>query len=153
MSRRALIIEESAIARSVLGILLQRRGWEVIGAADGAEAVRLASTWHFDLVITVPEPTKVPGLQLIQLLKGDLLSPRVRIILQLEHHEAVRRSAFLGLVDDFLFKNGQFDEQLCSKLSQWFRGSAPRIGRLHARAAAANRRVHGGIDCRAARVL
>jgi CheY-like chemotaxis protein len=141
MSRRALIIEESAIARSVLGILLQRRGWEVIGAADGAEAVRLASTWHFDLVITVPEPTKVPGLQLIQLLKGDLLSPRVRIILQLEHHEAVRRSAFLGLVDDFLFKNGQFDEQLCSKLSQWFGGAPSGLARKIPRKRATHRKT------------
>jgi CheY-like chemotaxis protein len=140
MCRRALIIEESAVARSILGILLQRSGWEVIGAADGAEAVKLASTWHFDLVITVPEPSKVPGLQLVQLLKGDLLSPRVRIILQVEPREAGHEIPFLGLVDDFLLKDGRFDEKLHGKLSQWFGSMSSRMTRRIPRKRATHRK-------------
>ena len=120
MSKRVLIIEECAIARSVLGILLQRSGWEVIGAADGAEALRVASSWHFDLVITAPEPSKVPGIQLLRLLRGGLLAPQVRVLLHVDHREAAGEVALMALVDDVLVKDGQIERQLNGKLSQWF---------------------------------
>lgn len=123
MLKRALIIEDCAVARSILGILLQRSGWEVVGAADGAEALRLASSWHFDLVITAPEPSKVPGTQLLRLLKGGLLSPQVRVLLQVDHREAVKEIALLSLVDDVLIRDGQIESQLNGKLSRWFASS------------------------------
>jgi CheY-like chemotaxis protein len=120
MLKRALIVEECVVARSVLEVLLQRSGWEAVGAADGAEALRLAASWHFDLVITAPEPSKVPGFQLLRLLRGGLLPPQVRVILQVEHGEALRGIAFLALVDDVLVKDGQIEKQLEGKLSRWF---------------------------------
>ncbi|HET7840500.1 MAG TPA: hypothetical protein VFM21_02785 [Terriglobia bacterium] len=123
MLKRALIVEDCAVARSVLGILLQRRGWEVVGAADGAEALRLASSWHFDLLIMTPEPSKVPGAQLLRLLKGGLLTSKVRVLLQVDPRDAVREIAILSLVDDVLIRDGQIESQLNVKLSRWFAGS------------------------------
>jgi two-component system, OmpR family, KDP operon response regulator KdpE len=128
MSKRVLIIEECAIARSVLGILLQRNGWEVIGAADGAEALRVAASWHFDLVITAPEPSKVPGIQLLRLLRGGLLAPQVRVLLQVDHRETIGEVALMALVDDVLVKDEQIERQLNGKLSQWFAPSQATTG-------------------------
>jgi DNA-binding response OmpR family regulator len=123
MSKRVLIIEECAIARSALGIMLQRDGWEVIGAADGAEALRLASSWHFDLVITAPEPSKVPGAQLLRLLRGGLLTSKVRVLLQVDHRDEVKEIPLLSLVDDVLVRDGQIERQLHGKLNRWFNRS------------------------------
>ncbi len=124
MSKRALVVDECAVARSVIVILLQRSGWEVVGAADGAEALRLAASWHFDLVITNPEPTKVPGQQLLRILRGGLLSPAVRVILHVEHPEAAGEASLLA--DEILVKNGQIEKQLQSKLGRLFGGSTSR---------------------------
>ena len=128
MSKRVLIIEECAIARSALGIMLQRNGWEVIGAADGAEALRLASSWHFDLVITAPEPSKVPGAQLLRLLRGGLLTSKVRVLLQVDHREEVKEIPLLSLVDDVLVRDGQIEKQLHGKLNRWFTRSRRNAG-------------------------
>ena len=119
-----MVVEECAVARSVLVILLQRSGWEVIGAADGAEALRLAACWDFDLVMTAPEPSKVPGLQLLRILKGGLLSPAARIVLQVERREAVGEVEILALADEILIKDGQIERQLHNKLGQWIDAAA-----------------------------
>ena len=121
--KRALVVDNSAVARSAIVILLQRSGWEVIGAADGAEALMLASTWHFDLVVTAPEPSKVPGLQLVRMLKGQLLSPAVRVIL------LVNEVQWVGEVkkwaDAVLIKNDQVEKQLHGKLTHLFGPARP----------------------------
>jgi len=123
-SKRALVVDNSAVARSAIVILLQRSGWEVIGAADGAEALMLASTWHFDLVVTTPEPSKVPGLQLVRMLKGQLLSPSVRVML------LVNEIQWVGEVkkwaDAVLVKNDNVEKQLHSKLVHLFGMARPR---------------------------
>jgi CheY-like chemotaxis protein len=115
---RALVVDNSAVARSAIVILLQRHGWEVIGAADGAEALMLASTWHFDLVVTTPEPSKVPGLQLVRMLKGELLSPAVRVML------LVNEVQWVGEVkkwaDAILVKNDHVEKHLHNKLIHLF---------------------------------
>jgi CheY-like chemotaxis protein len=125
MRKRALIVDECAVARSVIVILLQRSGWEVIGAADGAEALRLAASWHFDLVITPPEPSKVPGQQMLRILKGGLLSPAVRIILHVEQAEAAGQAGMFA--DEILIKDGQIERQLRGKLGEMFGSARARV--------------------------
>jgi CheY-like chemotaxis protein len=123
VKNRALVVDNSAVARSAIAILLQRNGWEVIGASDGAEALMLASTWHFDLVITTPEPSKVPGLQLVRMLKGQLLSPAVRVMLLVDEIQwvgEVRKWA-----DATLVKNDHVEKQLHSKLVHLFGAARP----------------------------
>jgi CheY-like chemotaxis protein len=140
MSNRALVVDDCAVARSVMVILLQRCGWEVIGAADGVEALRLASSWHFDLVITLPEPSKVPGLQLLRILKGGLLSPEARVILQVEHVESAGRAGLLA--DGVLVKNGQVEKQLKSKLGELYGAADPGLVRKASRKRLARRRAN-----------
>jgi CheY-like chemotaxis protein len=122
-SKRALVVDNSPVARSAIVILLQRNGWEVIGAADGAEALMLASTWHFDLVVTTPEPSKVPGLQLVRMLKGQLLSPAVRVLLLVNEIQSV--GEVKKWADAVLVKNDHVEKQLHSKLVHLFGFARP----------------------------
>jgi CheY-like chemotaxis protein len=136
MEKRALVVEECAITRSVIAILLQRNGWEAIGAADGAEALRLASSWHFDLVITAPEPSKVPGEQLLRILRGGLLSPAVRILLHAEDADTAGKAKLLA--DAILIRDGQIEKQLERTLGEMFGALRPRgkrgsFGKRHSR--------------------
>ncbi|HEV2348753.1 MAG TPA: response regulator [Terriglobia bacterium] len=121
--KRALVVDNSAVARSAIVILLQRSGWEVIGAADGAEALMLASTWHFDLVVMSPEPSKVPGLQLVRMLKGQLLSPAVRVMLLVEEIQWV--GEVKKWADAILVKNDHVEKQLYSKIVHLFGVARP----------------------------
>lgn len=116
MAKRALVVDRSALARSAIVILLQRSGWEAIGAADGAEALMLASAWHFDLVLTDPDPSKVPGLQMVRLIKGDLLSRLVPVILLVEEGQWV--GAVGNMADGVLVKNDGIERQLRRKLAE-----------------------------------
>jgi PleD family two-component response regulator len=122
-SKRVLVVDDCAVSRSALEIILQRSGWEAVGAADGAEALKLAASWDFDLVITVPEPKEVSGRQLARLLKGGLLPPTGRIILQVERHQAWSLNGFLSLVDDVLVKESEPQKQLPCRLDRWSAGS------------------------------
>ena len=121
MIKRALVVDKNAVPRSAIVILLQRSGWEAIGAADGAEALVLAGVWHFDLVLTDPEPLKVPPSQLVRKLKGELSPPAIPVILLVEHAQWVGEVGMLA--DEVLVKNGEIEKQLHSKLAQLF-GSA-----------------------------
>lgn len=117
MAKRALVVNDCEMIRSTVAILLQRNGWEAVGASDGAEALRIASTWHFDLVITNPEPTKVPGTQLVRILKWQAASPRV---LLLEEQGTCGSSEAENLADGFIFKELGIEKQLCASLAQLF---------------------------------
>jgi len=123
VAKRALVVDSNPVARSAIEILLQRRGWEVVGAVDGVETLRLASAWHFDLLITDPDPSKVPGLQLVRIVKGGLLTSEVRVILLLEEGQWVGEVA--KLADDVMFKNDQIDKQLQRHLTHYFGDAEP----------------------------
>lgn len=127
MAKKALVVDSSPVVRSAIGILLQRRGWEVIGAADGAEALMLASTWHFDLLITEPDPPKVSGLLLVRVVRWHLLTSAVRMILLVDEGQWVGEVA--KFADEVLFKNNLLDKQLEHKLINLFDEAAPHQAR------------------------
>jgi CheY-like chemotaxis protein len=51
-ARRVLVVEDDAGVRRMTVRMLARAGYEVLEAADGAEALRLAEGEHLDLVVT-----------------------------------------------------------------------------------------------------
>jgi PleD family two-component response regulator len=78
----------------------------------------LAGAWHFDLVLTDPDPSKVPGLQLVRLVKGNLLSRLVPVILLVEEGQWVGEVG--NLADDVIVKNDGIEKQLKRKLADLF---------------------------------
>lgn len=50
--KRILVVDDEKPMRNILELMLRGEGYEVLAAADGNEAMELARTIHFDLVVT-----------------------------------------------------------------------------------------------------
>ena len=70
MSLHALIVDDSQSMRSVVRMTLSDVGYEVTEAADGNEALSLAKTRKFDVVITDVNMPGKDGLTLIKELRS-----------------------------------------------------------------------------------
>ncbi len=108
---RLLVADDEDAQREILRLILEGEGYEVVLAATGRQALKLALAQPFDLVLT---DLKMPDLSGLELL-GELLSaePRACVILMTAHGsidsavEAMRRGAF-----DYLTKPLERDELL-----------------------------------------
>lgn len=67
---RVLLVEDDAALRRYLGVVLRRAGYEVAEAADGIEALRLALSTRFSLVITDAVMPRLGGPELCRLLRA-----------------------------------------------------------------------------------
>ena len=75
---KILIVDDEEGMRKLLGRVLAKNGYESVAAASGAEALRLAESEQFDLVITDIKMPGMDGLQLLQELKD--FNPALPII-------------------------------------------------------------------------
>ncbi|MBK8594719.1 MAG: response regulator [Holophagales bacterium] len=85
--RRILVADDVEENREILRQMLGRVGFEVQTAADGAEAVRLFSEWHPDLVLMDLKMPAIDGLEATRAIRSGEAEGRVPIV-------AVTASAF-----------------------------------------------------------
>lgn len=78
---RILIVHPDPDLRSNARATLERSGYEVVGAADGLEALRTAMAMQPDVVIAESVMPKMDGRELCQLLKSQEKTAHIRIIL------------------------------------------------------------------------
>lgn len=77
--RRVLVVDDEELVRSMLARYLERKGFDVVSAADGREALELFRERNFDLVLS---DVRMPGLDGIGLLKAlKEINPRVPVVL------------------------------------------------------------------------
>jgi DNA-binding NtrC family response regulator len=76
---RLLIVDDEADGRDALAELAQRWGYEVLTAADGAEALRRAIEWHPDVLLTDLVMPNMDGLWLLRALRAEL--PDIPVVL------------------------------------------------------------------------
>ena len=69
----ALVVEDHPDFRDLLSLMLRRLGYTVVDAADGEQALELASNTQPDLIVTDLGLPKVNGLELVQRLHSDRL--------------------------------------------------------------------------------
>ncbi|HEY9014898.1 MAG TPA: response regulator, partial [Gemmatimonadales bacterium] len=75
---RIMVVDDDAAIRRTLSLMLERAGFEVVLASDGAEAIRLWRERRGDLVITDLHMPRKDGIEtIVELLYH---SPDVRII-------------------------------------------------------------------------
>lgn len=67
---RVLLVEDDPALRRYLGVVLRRAGYEVVAAADGLEALKLALSSHFSLVVTDAVMPRLGGPELCRLLRA-----------------------------------------------------------------------------------
>jgi two-component system chemotaxis response regulator CheY len=70
MSKRILAVDDSASMRHMVGVTLRGAGYEVVEAADGAEALEYARLHAVDLVLADVNMPRMDGITLVSELRG-----------------------------------------------------------------------------------
>lgn len=122
--RRVLVAEDHEDTRQLIRLLLERRGFEVLEAANGEEAVRLAESACPDLVLLDGSLPRLDGLAVTRQLRERESATRVPIVFLSGHAEPMARAAaFAAGCDDYLVKPDGLD-LLHSVLARHLRGAA-----------------------------
>jgi two-component system cell cycle response regulator len=112
------VVDDSELSRALIQRMLQRQGFEVLLAADGAEGAVVALREHPDAVVTDLEMPVMDGYQLARLLKSDPATTDIPLLILTSHGEASSR--FWGLetgADAYLIKD-ELDQGLVPAVSQ-----------------------------------
>lgn len=81
--KKILIVDDQAAVRELVGVTLEIGPYQILEAANGDEALRLAQAEHPDLMLLdIQMPGgKLDGLQVCRILKGDNATRNIRIVL------------------------------------------------------------------------
>ncbi len=79
--RRVLVAEDNVVLGDVLRFNLQRSGFAVSLARNGVEALRLASSQSFDILVTDYEMPGINGEELCTRVRNDLHLDTIRIVM------------------------------------------------------------------------
>jgi CheY-like chemotaxis protein len=106
---RILLVEDNELNRDMLSRRLQRRGFEVLIAEDGARGIEVAQTERPELILMDMDLPVVDGWEATRRLKADVKSRTIPIIALTAH--ALRSDcerAFQAGCDDFATKPIEF---------------------------------------------
>ena len=101
-SARVLLAEDDRALRRFLEVVLQRAGYEVIPAADGLEAMKIALSSNIDIVVTDAMMPNLNGHEFCRFLRNSQTLAHLPVILlsALErketNHDSVHVDAFLA---------------------------------------------------------
>ncbi len=65
-----LVVDDSSTMRDVIRLTLKAAGFEVALAADGVEALALAQSTQYDLILTDVNMPKMDGIELVRALRA-----------------------------------------------------------------------------------
>ena len=98
--RRVLLAEDDRFLRRAAEARLRQHGLEVLTAADGEEALRLARSERLDLVLLDVIMPKLEGFEVLRRLKEDAATARIPVIVlsNLGKERDVAQAEALGAV-------------------------------------------------------
>ncbi|MEX0803492.1 MAG: response regulator [Candidatus Binatia bacterium] len=110
MAGKILVVEDDAITRKNLCLLLSEEGYEVDQAGDGVQALEILASQAFDLVLSDIIMPRMDGLKLLQRVQS--ISPQIPVMIMTSYLSASSAppqgaAEFIWkpfLVDDLLFK-------------------------------------------------
>ncbi len=76
-----MVADDSVTTRTLMKSILEGAGYEVLVAADGAEAWRMVQDKGADLVVTDVEMPRMDGFELTEAIRGSALFREVPVIL------------------------------------------------------------------------
>jgi CheY-like chemotaxis protein len=96
-----LIVDDERPIADTIGALLERRGYEVRKAYDGAEGLEVMATFLPDVVLLDYEMPKIDGCEVTARIKSEERFKNVRVLLSTAGSVSLDRA---GLADGFLVK-------------------------------------------------
>lgn len=98
-----LLVEDDRSVRRYLEVTLQRSGYRVVTAEDGLEAMKLALSSQFDVVVTDAVMPHLSGRELARFLRSNQKLSHLPIVL-LTGQETKDANTPENLIDAFLYK-------------------------------------------------
>lgn len=108
--RRALVVDDSAISRTIAAAMLGRRDFDVVEAADAEAALRRLQDDNFDLVLLDIHMPGMSGNELCQVLRHELGMVDLPIFAYTSHAQ---------VTDVALMRLAGFNELLIKPVSMW----------------------------------
>jgi two-component system sensor histidine kinase and response regulator WspE len=111
--KQILVVEDSLTVRELERKLLEKRGYAVTVAVDGMDGWNALRSTHFDLVVTDIDMPRMDGIELVTLIKRDLLLKAVPVmIVSYKDRDEDRRRGLDAGADYYLAKGSFHDEAL-----------------------------------------
>jgi len=131
-----LVVEDNELSRDALARRLVRRGYDVVLAVDGEQAVAIGRAQLPDLILMDLGLPRVDGWEATRRLKADQLTRRIPIIVLSAHAMTNDRdNALAAGADDFDSKPVRFQQLLTKIAALLAAGEALRIAPDHQAAA------------------
>jgi CheY-like chemotaxis protein len=105
-----LLVEDDRSVRRYLEVTLQRSGYTVITAADGLEAMKIALSSPFDVVVTDAVMPNLSGQELARFLRGNPKLSHLPIVLLTGQGNKDAVASAENLIDAFLYKPVKAEE-------------------------------------------
>jgi DNA-binding response OmpR family regulator len=118
MNKTILIIEDTEVLRRMYSDRLAQEGYDVLVAANGAEALSMLRTNTPSLILLDLIMPVMSGLEVLDVVKRDprLMSVPVVILSNLGQEEDIRRGIEMGAVD-YLIKNDARPNDVASRIN------------------------------------
>ena len=99
-----LLVEDDRSVRRYLEVTLQRSGFRVVTAEDGLQAMKLALSSQFDVVVTDAVMPNLSGQELARFLRGNQKLSHLPIVLLTGQENKEAAVTAENLIDVFLYK-------------------------------------------------
>ena len=81
MEKNILLVDDSPTTRKIVGFFLKEKGYKIIEANNGIEALEKMAYSKIDLIITDLNMPKMDGLELVSSINSDLAFKDIPIII------------------------------------------------------------------------
>jgi CheY-like chemotaxis protein len=119
IAKQILVVEDDRFLRRACAAGLRQRGWMVLTAGDGEEALNIGQTATIALILLDLLMPKVPGLQVMRVLKADekTWSIPVLVLSNFSREQDVQEVMQLGAVG-YLVKANLLLQELGNRVAQ-----------------------------------
>lgn len=115
---RILVVDDDKTTRKILSLYLKGKGYEVVTAENGLDALEKMGTDNINLVVTDMNMPFMDGIELTKTLKADANWEHVPILMvTTEADEEEKKRAAAAGVDDYLVKPANA-EQITSSVKK-----------------------------------
>jgi two-component system chemotaxis response regulator CheY len=102
---KLLIVDDDKTTRKLLSLYLKGKGYEVVPAENGLDAIEKLGTESISLVVTDMNMPYMDGIELTKTLRSDSILKNIPIIMvTTEADDDEKKKAFDAGVDDYLVK-------------------------------------------------
>lgn len=105
MEKKVMIVDDCGTTRKLLSYIMKERGYKILTASNGLEALEVLATNPIDLVLTDLNMPQMDGVELVKNLRGnDVYKDLPVIMVTTEGGEVDRKTGLEAGVNTYLTK-------------------------------------------------